>query len=259
MEALTHYTFSHSNILGNGADGQVVSAQTLQGCDVAIKFLSIESEISRELFQAEAHFSRVLSRSVGLPVHDVVITPDLTGAIVYDRAQGDLLDLLEGTPEGHFSVPAAASLFKELCVLVKRMHARQIAHLDLKPENVLIDTKGRLRLCDFARAHQWTSSPRQYDGIFSCVATKEYSSPERFFDQDFDVAAADIFSLGVTLHVLLTGCYPKSDAPLDMSFIKGIDRSCLQLVSWMLHEDPCARPSIKQVLSHSWLSTKHVN
>ena len=208
MQSLTNYTFNDSEILGSGADGRVLSAQTLQGHDVAVKFISIDTETRRAVFQTEAFFSRTLSHSIGLPVHDIVIASDCTGAIVYDMAQGDLLDLVESAPDGFLSISRAASLFQELCLLVERMHELRVAHLDLKPENVLINNNGELRLCDFSRAHQWTPSSRQYDGLFSSVSTKEYSSPERFSCENFDVAAADIFSLGVTLHVLLTGYFP---------------------------------------------------
>ena len=261
MLALTKYTFLESEVLGSGADGSIVSAKSHHGHSVAVKLFSLETEVRRSVFQSEVFFSRTLSKEVGLPVHDVV-ADQTTGAIVYDRATGDLLDLLEATYEGHFPTSRATLLFLELCSLVERMHDQRVAHLDIKPENVLIDGKGRLRLCDFGRAHRWSQgSSRLYDGLFSSIATKEYSSPERFEREDFDVAAADIFSLGVTFHVLLTGSFPwgsskRAPYPRKLSFARKIDHNCLRLLQWMLQKDPLARPSIKQVLTYKWGTSK---
>ena len=174
---------------------------------------------------------------------------------------------MQASPNGYFNPRQGASAFQQVCQLVERMHSMRIAHLDLKPENVLVDSKGDLRLCDFGRAHQWTTETRRYDKFMSPVSTREYCSPERFSQDDFDVAAADIFSLGVILHVMMTGFFPwltpKSGVatvfplPLDLTD-EDMEPDCLELLRWMLQSDPPSRPSIQQILAHKWLITKRL-
>ena len=263
MEDLTNYTFEDSYNLGSGADGRVLSATSLEGRSVAVKFLPLDNDTRRNVFQSEVYFSRVLGGTVALPVLDVFADFPRIGIIVYERAENDLLDLLESKANegGHFTSIEAGRLFLQVCRLVETLHGNRIAHLDLKPENVLIDHHGNLRLCDFGRAHQWSPSSRQYDGLLSSVSTKEYSSPERFTETSFDVAAADVFSLGVLLHVLLTGYFPWAISetctfPAQMSLmnVQRQDRNFVELLSWMLQPNPSLRPSIGQVLDHRCLS-----
>jgi serine/threonine protein kinase len=262
---LSNYTFEGSEILGVGADGRVISARTLQGHAVAVKIFTLDTPTRSNVFQNEVFFSRTLERlQVALPVHDVFTGPPLVGTIVYDRATSDLLHLLEAKPEGYFTTDEAVPLFLQLCHLVELMHLSHIAHLDLKPENVLVDSQGNLRLCDFGRGHQWTALSRKYDQYLASVSTKEYCSPERFERGDFDVAAADIFSLGVILHVLATGYFPwsmsgrRSTFPLPLNLINArhLERDCQTLLQSMLHSNPSSRPSIQQVLAHPWITLK---
>ena len=254
--------WDEKSILGGGADGHVRLARTSEGVEVAIKLCSLETDEMVEVFENEAYFSRLCADlDVSLPVHTVFITPELTGAVVFERASKDLMAWLESTEERFFSLKETASLFRQVCQLVERMHNSQVAHLDIKPDNILIDKEGHLRLCDFGRAHEWTEASRRYDGPLDSVSTKQYTSPERFFNDDFDVALADIFSLGVTLHVLLTGYFPWNNLsqkpPYPFQFCgaatQGLDSTCLELLMSMLNEDPLLRPTIQQVLAHEWL------
>ena len=82
--------------------------------------------------------------------------------------------------------------------------------------------------------------------------------------EDFDVAAADIFALGVLLHLMITGYLPFTSSPMDQNnsfpYQLVLDHArtlltpnCLDLLSRMLALEPSSRPSIHQVLNHRWL------
>ena len=238
---------------GAGADGQVVTALSPNGDAVAIKRFPLDTKVRKNIFQNEAFFSRILSKGgITVPTHDIFATPT-DGYLVMQLGAKDLLDVVEGSEDGCLPVRQSLKIFAEVCQLVARLHQRRIAHLDIKPENILIDDEGVLRLCDFSRAHQW-STDKRYDGLLNSISTKEYSSPERFVDDFFDVTAADVFSLGVLLHVMLTGYFPFS--PLrkdDCSFPRPVslthaeillDKKGVALLRWMLEADPSARPTV---------------
>ena len=78
---LPKYTFQGSRLLGSGADGQVVSAKTLQGHLVAVKLLPLDTPAKNNLFQNEVFFSRTLARvGIAIQVYDVLALPSLPGA-----------------------------------------------------------------------------------------------------------------------------------------------------------------------------------
>jgi serine/threonine protein kinase len=262
MHSLDKYNLKGDEVLRTDGNTRLFAALHPSGSPVTIQVHTLNTATEKGAFQNEAYFSRILASSqVALPVHDIAITPLRTGAIVCERANKDLRLMTEAYLERRFPVRQGACVFKKLCQLVDRMHSQRIAHLDLKPENILVDHCGQLRLAGFSHSHKWNGS-RQYDGFLSSVRSKEYSSPERFFSDNFDVVSADVFSLGVILHWMLTGYLPYASGTstgtlpyqLDLGHARTLLNShCFELLSRMLHPEPTQRPSLQQVLDHRWM------
>lgn len=100
--------------------------------------------------------------------------------------------------------PAAALAVADACAsALAYAHSRRVHHLDLKPDNLMIDTKHSLRIIDFGLG-SLAALARPQDDI---VGTPFYMSPEQARGAAPD-PRMDIFSLGVTLHELLTGSMP---------------------------------------------------
>ncbi len=108
----------------------------------------------------------------------------------------------------------------ELCALLRYLHEQQppVIFRDLKPGNILIDSSGRLRLIDFgiARFFKQTQSSDT-----TALGTSGYASPEHYTGQTD--ARSDVYSLGATLHHLLTLRDPSRQPPFQFPPIRGLN------------------------------------
>ncbi|OHS99754.1 CAMK family protein kinase [Tritrichomonas foetus] len=107
---------------------------------------------------------------------------------------------------------------KQLLLAVSFIHSRRVAHLDIKPSNILIDRYSRPRLADFGLARMFVND----DGIKQRAGTLLYMSPELLLGRSnsskkIDPFKADVWALGVTFYVLATG-----DSPFGV-FMDGAD------------------------------------
>jgi len=161
---------------------------------------------------------------------------------------GDLFDVIRNQQQ--VSLYNTMKYFKELCIAVQECHNSGFAHLDLKPENILVSRTPRgtpgVRLCDFGMSE--IGLEKTIQGIRGTV---NYAAPEVLSGKSYFPAPADIWSLGVTLHVMLTKCYP-SLPTLDLNCLSDpTERTvCADLITKMLYKDPDSRLTIDQVLNH---------
>lgn len=177
-------------------------------------------------------------------------------------AGGELFHRLEKF--GRFSEAEARVLFMQLMQVVLYCHEIGVVHRDLKPENILLATKASsspIKLADFGLATY--IEPGQ--SLLGTVGSPFYIAPEVLaggYNQ-----AADVWSAGVILYILLSGMPPfwgntKSrifDAvrTADLRFPSNpwdhISDSAKDLVMGMLSTDPSQRLTARQVLDHSWM------
>jgi len=78
----------------------------------------------------------------------------------------------------------------------------QIIHRDVKPSNILVNSAGEIKICDFGVSGQLIDSMAN-----SFVGTRSYMSPERLQGSQYSVAS-DLWSLGLSLLEMALGCYP---------------------------------------------------
>jgi serine/threonine protein kinase len=123
---------------------------------------------------------------------------------------------------------------------VEHLHARNIVHRDIKPDNILLDDKDTAKLCDFGMADYHGSK------VFSGRGTMPYMAPEIIQCQGTLVAdkAHDVWALGVTLFVLLTGAFPWGSAePGDAEYEAFCRREYHRLAAWH-----CFHPALSRFL-----------
>ncbi|MEQ1895506.1 MAG: serine/threonine-protein kinase, partial [Planctomycetota bacterium] len=104
------------------------------------------------------------------------------------------------------------ALFRELCAAVAHAHRAGVIHRDLKPQNVLVDRAGRVRVLDFgaalplaARAEVRVTASGEFLGTLAYAAPEQVRADEHGGD-----TRTDVYALGVVLYELLAGALPLS-------------------------------------------------
>ena len=128
------------------------------------------------------------------------------------------MELIEGGQSLHvyaasrnLDVAGKLDLFIQVCDAVHHAHQRGVIHRDLKPDNILVTTAGRVKVIDFgvARASRDGAVRPVHTTTGQLVGTVQYMSPEQCDSDPNDIdIRSDVYSLGVVLYELLTGAPP---------------------------------------------------
>jgi serine/threonine protein kinase len=179
---------------------------------------------------------------------------------------GDLLDLVQGPRYDPNDERVVRTIFIEIATALLEVHKRNIAHLDIKPENVLFDCSGHALLADFDLAV--TGNLEQ---ITRHCGTPGYKAPEVGLEA-YDGKAADVFSLGVTLFAMRLKHMPFSSVSDMITLREHSERYWLnanrhkakvsagfcRLFARMVNINPLHRPTITEVLADPWLADPQV-
>ncbi len=186
---------------------------------VAIKILPREfgaDPTFRESFEAEAKAMAKLNHPNLIGVFDFgevdgmlfIIMEFVSGGSLYHHAYGHAMDGM-----------IAAQMVSAVCDGLSHAHEHGILHRDIKPANILLDNQTRPKIGDFGLARV---IGKQVEAGETVYGTPHYTAPEVVSHPGSVDARADIFSIGVMLHELLTGKLPATD-PRPPSAISGCD------------------------------------
>jgi len=197
--------------LGRGGMGVVYRARQI-ALDrvVALKTMVPESSRDPEFqgrFEREAKSMAALSHPNIVTVHD------------YGEREGFIwfaMELVEGTDlrriltdKKRLPPGEAAGLVVQVCDALEYAHSKGVVHRDVKPENVLVDSRGRVRLTDFGLAKILGPDA---GGLLTqsgaVLGTARYMAPEQMENPSSVDHRADVFSVGVVFYELLTGERP---------------------------------------------------
>jgi serine/threonine protein kinase len=202
-----HYTILRE--IGNGGMGAVFLAARNDGefdQQVALKIIR-QTVISRDL---ERHFRR--ERQILASLNHPNIAKLLDGGVSAAGEPFLAMEYIDGVDLIEFardlSITEKLRLFLKICDALESAHRNLVAHLDIKPSNILVTKQGEPKLLDFglAKMQDESFSAEVTQTIFRAF-TPTYASPEQLNGSAVSTSS-DIYSLGVVFYELLGGQKP---------------------------------------------------
>lgn len=240
---------------------------------LAVKIIDIatKSQMEREAIATEITVMREISMTVShenlVKIHRVYEVDQMLYVVMELGAGGDLYRQL--LRRGRFSERDAARTIKQLMLALQALHAKKILHLDIKLENILLssadDADARIMLADFGLAQFMSSKQTQTQATMS--GTVGYIAPEIVTSHSYS-PAADVFSAGVVLFILLVGYPPfcgdskieillkisRGDVRFHANDWDSVSPAAMELVAKMLAARVQDRITVDEVLAHPWIA-----
>ena len=217
----------------------------------------------------EIHNHAILNHPNIVRFIEVLLTPTDLAIVMEYASGGELFDRV--LTNGRMQEDEARYFFQQLISGVDYCHSKGVAHRDLKLENALIDNSHnntpRLKICDFGYSkHSLIDSAPK-----SAVGTPAYIAPEVLKRQgQYDGRAADVWSCGVTLYVMLCGRYPFEDKTDPKNFRKTVKRilkrvhgfpskvalseKCRELLAGIFQVDVAKRLTMEDIKKDEWFN-----
>lgn len=195
-------------LIGTGGMARVYRAINMTNRKiVAIKML-------KEEYGANAEFLRRFEREARATLHlahENIVRAFGIGQhmglpyIVLEYVEGQTLKALINQ-NGIIPIRTAISIACQLLDALDAAHSHGIIHRDVKPQNIIINSKGKVKLTDFGIAREVAASTVTFAGS-NVLGSVHYISPEQAKGETAN-AGSDIYSVGVTLYEMLTGDVP---------------------------------------------------
>ncbi|TMW65339.1 hypothetical protein Poli38472_007981 [Pythium oligandrum] len=171
-----------------------------------------------------------------------------------------------------FSVERAQFYAAELAIALSYLHSHGIIYRDLKPDNIMLDRFGHIRLVDFGISKQLRLDTEVGNGMYAPTGTlagsPAYIAPEQLLTQKPQYGMeADWWSYGVLLYEMLTGSTPFHDANISQMYKKiqtaevnydrrpPIDEVGVDLLKKLLVRDPAERIGFSEIMAHPFFES----
>ena len=240
--------------LGHGAYGEVtLGFDPRTGAAVAIKVVERGASNAQTETETEVRALRALR---GAP-HALQLVSAEPGATVTEFAElGDLYELLH--VGGAFSEAASKAIFRQVLVGLGALAARGVvAHRDVKPENVLVDERGALRLGDFHLCAMRDDRGDAEAGpplLRGACGSARYMAPEVFAGARYRGAPADVWSAACLLFTVAVGHPPLEEPSRRCWFYKKLVLQGKEQVFWRAHADRDGAPTAARTPADGGLS-----
>ncbi len=179
---------------------------TRESVALKVPLMSLEGDVAGyERFQREEEIGTKLNHPGILKVIKVEepkSRPYLVMEFLDGQTLAAVLSKRKPLPEGE-----AVAYAIKICDALEYLHGQNIAHRDLKPQNIMVCADGTLRLFDFGIARVESARRLTFVGLTPAMGTPDYISPEQVKGKRGD-HRSDIYSLGAILYEMVTGATP---------------------------------------------------
>ncbi|CAK7890790.1 MAP kinase kinase Mkk2p/SSP33 [[Candida] anglica] len=276
------------NKLGEGNGGSVSRCKLKNGNTIfALKMINtdpnpeIQKQIVRELQYNRSCDSKYIVKYYGT----FLIEKSSMIGIAMEYMGGKSLDaiyhrVIELDPANRINEKVLGKIAESVLKGLDYLHQQRIIHRDIKPQNILLDSEGNVKLCDFGVSGEVVNSLAT-----TFVGTQYYMAPERIMGKPYTVTC-DVWSLGLTLLEVATCEFPFSagtgtgtgtdhnllnmgpiellslileyepelkDVPEDDIYWSAAFKN---FIKYCLKKNPQDRPSPSQMLKHQWCLTQ---
>ncbi|RZC57690.1 hypothetical protein C5167_004994 [Papaver somniferum] len=272
----------HNFTLDHAQDGMTVTKVTRQGSGatatiyravciptqetVAIKVLDLEKENSELCKIAhEAQTMTLMDQPNLLKAHCSFVTDHHLWVVMPFMATGSCQHIMKTAFPDGFEEAVIATIVREVLKGLVNIHQHGDIHRDVKAGNILMDSRGAIKLCDFGASASLFDEGKRLHGRNTFTGTFCWMAPEVLEQQKGYDFKADIWSFGITALELAHGHAPYSkfpamriimkiihDAPpgLDCERDKKFSKSFREMIKSCLQKQPHERPSAQKLLKH---------
>ncbi|XP_044294598.1 death-associated protein kinase 2 isoform X2 [Varanus komodoensis] len=241
------------------------------GVEYAAKFIKKRQSrasrrgVRREEIEREVNILQQILHTNIIQLHDIYENKTDVVLILELVSGGELFDFL--AQKESLSEEEATQFIKQILEGVNYLHAKKIAHFDLKPENIMLLDKNipipHIKLIDFGLAHEIEDGV-EFKNIFG---TPEFVAPEIVNYEPLGLAA-DMWSIGVITYILLSGASPflgetKQETlanitavnyEFDEEFFSHTSDLAKDFIRNLLVKDTRKRLTIQEALTHPWIT-----
>lgn len=183
---------------------------------------------------------------------------------------GDLSSLI--AQRGKLDETVVKDLMQQLALALRYMNKKKVAHMDLKPQNILLTgsrKEPKIKVADFGFAKILKSTTPSSDA--SLRGSLLYMAPEIILSgADYDGTLADMWSVGVIIFECLCGRAPfasrtydelllkiAAKTPVQVQGLVSASRMCISLIEKLLERDPQFRMCFQKFYHHPFLDMEH--
>jgi 5'-AMP-activated protein kinase catalytic alpha subunit len=252
-------------MIGKGSFGKVhLGLHILTGKKVAIKCIDkayIKEEKAQRKIVQEVKILRSLDHVNVIKILEVFENKKYVFIVTEFASNGDLLKYMR--ENGLVKEKMAKKLCTQILRGLEYCHSKNILHRDVKLDNILLDNKFRVKLCDFGVSRFMPTNSDEL--IYERCGTPAYIAPEVINGDGYTGYGPDIWSLGVLMYALMIGTIPfkaknipdlhKIILSNDFTFPSGYNLTSgfKSLIRLMLIKDPRKRIKLDEIWEHEWL------
>ncbi|XP_075221414.1 testis-specific serine/threonine kinase [Lycorma delicatula] len=181
---------------------------------------------------------------------------------------GDLLDHIKRN--GVTAEHNAKMWFRQMASGLQYLHSKNIAHRDLKCENILLSRKFHVKIADFGFARFCMDDAGRRVLSETYCGSAAYAAPEVVSGTPYNPKLADVWSLGIILFIMLNASMPFDDTNLKKLLKDQTSRNwmfrtrvretasplCKSIVRHILEPDITLRLTLDRILAHEWLKCR---